>query len=259
MIQPNNKVTRRSFVRNVADWCRSSVRRFAHVLGGPGKTAPSDKINIAGIGVGGRGAACINGVESENIVALADVDDQRAADTYKRFPKAKRYRDFRTMLDELDKQIDAVIVGRLTIRTPWRCMNAIGRGKHVYCEKPLAHSVYEVRQIMNAAARAQGHHSTRQSGALRERIRRFCEWIWDGAIGQVTEIHAACDAFRELYCQIDRLPQLAKTCRSPPRWIGISGWALRRFGPTIHCICRSTGVAGCPSAPAVSVTGFANR
>ena len=90
MNQPNNEVTRRTFVRNAAAGVAAAHFVAPHVLGGPGKTAPSDRINIAGIGVGGRGAACIKGVESENIVALADVDDKRAADTYKRFPKAKR-------------------------------------------------------------------------------------------------------------------------------------------------------------------------
>ena len=105
MNQQKQKVSRRSFVRNAATGVAAAYIVAPHVLGGPGKTAPSDKINIAGIGVGGRGAACINGVKSENIVALADVDDQRAADTYRKFPKAKRYRDFRSMLDELDKQV----------------------------------------------------------------------------------------------------------------------------------------------------------
>lgn len=136
MNQRNNKVSRRSFVRNAATGVAAAYIVAPHVLGGPGKTAPSDKINIAGIGVGGRGAACINGVESENIVALADVDDQRAADTYKKFPKAKRYRDFRFMLDQLDKQIDAVVVGTPDHTHAVAVVNAVGQGKHVYCEKP---------------------------------------------------------------------------------------------------------------------------
>jgi predicted dehydrogenase len=234
MIQPNNKVTRRSFVRNVAAGAAAAYVVSPHVLGGPRKTAPSDKINIAGIGVGGRGAACIIGVESENIVALADVDDQRAADSFKRFPKAKQYRDYRSMLDELDKQIDAVVVATPDHTHAVAVVNAIGRGKHVYCEKPLAHSVYEVRQMMDAARKQKVITQLGNQGHSANEIRRFCEWVWDGAIGEVTEIHAACDAFRKLYCQIDRLPQLREQHTIPPTldwdlWLGPS--AFRPYNP----------------------------
>ena len=234
MDQQTNNITRRSFVRNAATGVAAAYIVAPHVLGGPGNTAPSDKINIAGIGVGGRGAACINGVESENIVALADVDDERAADTYKKFPRAKRYRDFRSMLDALDKQIDAVVVGTPDHTHAVAVVNAIGRGKHVYCEKPLAHSVYEVRQMMDAARKHKIITQLGNQGHSTSDIRRFCEWVWDGAIGEVTEIHAACDAFSELYCQIDKFPQLTKEHAIPQTldwdlWLGPS--AVRPYNP----------------------------
>ena len=122
------------------------------VLGGLGYTAPSEKLNIAGIGVGGRGAGDIQELESQNIVALCDVDARSAAGTFNRHPKARKYEDFRVMLDKEDRNIDAVVVA-----TPDHChapasLAAIRRGKHVYCEKPLSHTVYEARLMAQAAA-----------------------------------------------------------------------------------------------------------
>lgn len=234
MNQNNIQFTRRSFVRSAATGVGAAYIVAPHVLGGPGKTAPSDKLQIAGIGVGGQGASCINAVESENIVALADVDDRRAAHTYERYPKAKRYRDFRSMLDELDNQIDAVVVSTPDHTHAVAVLNAIGRGKHVYCEKPLAHFVDEVRQIMKAAREHKVVTQLGNQGHSADDIRRFCEWIWDGAIGQVTEIHTACDMFRELYCQINRIPQL-KEKHSIPDTLDWDLWSgprpVRSYNP----------------------------
>ena len=165
-----------------------------HAVAGSGETPPSEKLRIASIGVAGMGAGDVNDVSGENIVALCDVDQRHAAGTFARFPKVKRYRDFREMLDEVDKKIDAV-----TVSTPDHChavaaMAAIRRGKHVYCQKPLAHSVYECRQL---AAAAKEHNVVTQlgnQGHSFQEIRMFCEWIWDGAIGDVHTIHAGCNA-----------------------------------------------------------------
>src|SRR5207237_8850129 len=103
------------------------------------------------IGVGGQGRGDLEAVNSHNIVALCDVDTSRAADTFKRFPQAKIYRDFRKMFDEMEKQIDAVVVATPDHTHAVAAMAAIRRGKHVYCEKPLAHSIHEVRELMKAA------------------------------------------------------------------------------------------------------------
>ncbi len=225
MNNARHAVSRREFLRTAG----AGVTLFhivpAHVLGGPGKTAPSDKLNIAAIGAGGRAANDIDGVSSENIIALADVDDRRAAETYKKYPQAKRYRDYRQMLDDLDRDIDAVVVGTPDHTHAVAVLNAIGRGKHVYCEKPLAHSVHEVRQMMQAARQYNVITQLGNQGHSSDDIRRFCEWIWDGAIGNVTEIHAACDAFKELYCQIDKVPQLQQQHEIPAEldwdlWLG---------------------------------------
>jgi len=182
----------------------------ASVLGRPRHRAPSDKLGVVCIGVGGRGRASVNACRGENILALCDVDDRRAAGTYKGFPAAKKYKDFRIMLDELDRQIDAVTVGTPDHTHAVATMDAIRRGKHVYCEKPLAHTVYEVRALMAAARKHKVVTQLGNQGHSSNDIRRFCEWIWDGAIGEVKEIHACCDAFRSVYCQIDKLPLVSK-------------------------------------------------
>ena len=219
------KFGRRGFVRGAGTGVALFTIVPRHVLGGPGQKAPSDKISIAGIGVGGRGAHDINAVSGENIVALCDVDDKRAAGTYKKHPKAKTFRDFRQMLDEVHAQIDAVVVGTPDHIHAVACMNALRRGKHVYCEKPLAHSIGEVRALRKAAAEAKVVTQLGNQGHSDERIRMLCEWVWDGAIGAVKEVHAACDAFKNVYCQIDKLPELEKKHDVPEHlawdlWLG---------------------------------------
>jgi len=164
-----------------------------YVLGGPGYTPPSDKLNIAGIGVGGRGASDLAGVESENIVALCDVDEKRAARTFEKYPRAKKYRDFREMLEKEDKNIDAVIVATPDHVHALASMMAIKMGKHVYCEKPLTHSIYEARRLTEVARQAKVATQMGNQGHSGEGIRLICEWIWDGAIGLVREVHAWTD------------------------------------------------------------------
>ena len=148
----NTILTRRDFLKTstAAGLAFAVVPRY--VLAGSGQTSPNERLNIAGIGVGGMGAGDIRAVaEGNNIVALCDVDARRAGGTFEKFPDVKRYQDFRKMFDAMERSIDAVVVA-----TPDHChavaaMAAIRRGKHVYCEKPLAHSVYEVRALMKAA------------------------------------------------------------------------------------------------------------
>ncbi|MHC4362773.1 MAG: Gfo/Idh/MocA family protein, partial [Planctomycetota bacterium] len=131
----NTGMSRRDFVGGAAAAAAFTIVP-RHVLGGAGHTPPSEKLNIAGIGAGGKGAGDIGGVSSENIVALCDVDDEKAAETYKKFPKAAKYRDFRKMLEK-EKSIDAVVVATPDHVHAPASMMAIKMGKHVYCEKPL--------------------------------------------------------------------------------------------------------------------------
>jgi len=194
-----------------------------HVIAASGQTPPSEKLNIAGIGVGGQGAEDMGAVASgNNIVALCDVDERRAAGTFARFPDAKRYRDFRKMLDEMDKSIDAVVVATPDHFHAVAAIGAIKRGKHVYCEKPLAHSIHEVRALMKAATDHKVVTQLGNQGHSFDSIRDFCEWIWDGAIGSVHTIHAGC---RAVNSGIDQLPHLTEHHDVPAtldwqQWLG---------------------------------------
>ena len=161
----------------------------AHVLAGRGYTAPSDKLNIAGIGVGGQGGADLRQLASENIVALCDVDWKQAADSFEKFPKAVKYKDFRVMLDK-QKDIDAVVVGTPDHVHAVATMAAIKHGKHVYTEKPLTYTIHETRELVQAAREAGVATQMGNQGHAMEEARLLCEWIWDGAIGEIREVHA---------------------------------------------------------------------
>ncbi|MDH4240000.1 MAG: Gfo/Idh/MocA family oxidoreductase, partial [Phycisphaerae bacterium] len=145
------QLNRRDFLRNMV--CTGSgliILSNSRLVRG---TQANNKLNVAGIGVGGRGAADVNGAASENIVALCDVDEKHAAQTFERFPEAKRYKDFRSMLDEMHNKIDAVVIGTPDHTHAPAGMMAMKLGKHCYCEKPLTHSVYEARMMAEVARR----------------------------------------------------------------------------------------------------------
>ena len=163
-----------------------------HVLGGAGRTPPSEKLNIAGIGIGGQGRWDLQQVNSQNIVALCDVDWGYAAGTFKEYPKAKQYRDFRVMFEK-QKDIDAVVIGTPDHIHAVVSMMAIKLGKHVYCEKPLTRTVYEARALAKAAREAKVATQMGNQGMAFEGNRLINEWLWDGAIGHVREVHAWSD------------------------------------------------------------------
>ena len=185
-----------------------------HVLGGDGQTPPSRRINLAAIGCGGQAGHDLGQMLGENIVALCDVDERRAAEMFRKLPEAKRYRDYRRMFDEMGDRIDAVLVATPDHTHAMAAMAAIKRGKHVFCEKPLAHSVAEVRALRREAADRNLITQMGNQGHSTESIRVFCEWIRDGAIGDVREVHCGCDAFPEVYCQIPKLA--AVRAETPP-------------------------------------------
>ncbi len=164
-----------------------------HVLGGAGQTPPSEKLNIAGIGVSGRGGGVLQGVESQNIVALCDVDWAHAAGTFKRYPNARQYKDFRVMLDKEAKNIDAVTVATPDHVHAVAAIAAMKLGKHVYCEKPLTHSVFEARKMAEVAREMKVATQMGNQGQASEETRLMCEFIWDGAIGPVREVHVWTD------------------------------------------------------------------
>ena len=152
-------------------------------------TEANSKLNIAAIGIGGRGAANVNGVAGENIVALCDIDGKRAAKSFEQFPNAKQYKDFRVMLDEMHNKIDAVVIGTPDHTHAPPAVMAMKLGKHCYCEKPLAHSVYEARTMANVAR--ENNLVTQMGTQIHAggNYRRAVELMQSGAIGPVRDVH----------------------------------------------------------------------
>lgn len=150
--------------------------------------SPNEKLNIGVIGCGGKGSSDTENASSENIVALCDVDDHRAAGTFKKFPDAKRYKDFREMLDK-EKTLDAVIVSTPDHTHAPASAMAIRLGKHVYCQKPLTHSVYEARRLRDLAREYQVATQMGNQGTAHPGFRKGVEVIQSGAIGPVREVH----------------------------------------------------------------------
>ncbi|MGC8642974.1 MAG: Gfo/Idh/MocA family oxidoreductase [Isosphaeraceae bacterium] len=162
-----------------------------HVLGGVGYVAPSEKMNIAGIGIGGMGAENLKNLKSENIVALCDVDPTYAAPTIQRYSSARFYTDYRAMLDRR-KDIDGVVIATPDHTHAVITMAAIRAGKHVYCQKPLTHDVHEARMLAKAASGSKVVTQMGIQGHSGEGIRQLSEWIWAGLIGEVREVDAWC-------------------------------------------------------------------
>ena len=188
--------TRRDFLRKTTALAATAAAMTIvprQVLGGPRHVPPSEKMNIAGIGIGGMGAANLAALEGENIVALCDVDPQNyAAGTIKKYPRAKVYSDFRRMLD-VQKDIDGVLVATPDHTHAVISMAAMKAGKHVYCQKPLTHDVYEARMLAAAAAKAKVATQMGIQGHSSEAHRLICEWIAAGLIGEIREVDAWCD------------------------------------------------------------------
>jgi predicted dehydrogenase len=153
------------------------------------KRAPSDTLAIACIGVGGMGRNDVRGVSGENLYALCDVDTERAAESFRRFPQAKRYEDFRILLDREWRNIDAVTVSTPDHTHAAAALLTLGLGKPTYCQKPLARTLGEVRALGAAARRAGVATQMGNQGHAGDGTRKIREWIDAGAIGTVREVH----------------------------------------------------------------------
>jgi predicted dehydrogenase len=188
---PTKQMNRREFLAGAAG-AAAAVTAFtivpSHVLGGPGRKAPSDKLNIAGIGLNGMGAGDVQNCASENIVALCDVDQNVLAREAKKYPSAKLHTDFRKML-ETQKDIDAVIVATPDHNHAIVSIMAMKMGKHCHCQKPLTHSVWEAREVARVAKEAKVATQMGNQGQAGEGPRLVSEYINSGAIGAVREIH----------------------------------------------------------------------
>ena len=188
------EISRRNFLKTGAAAALGLAVVPSTVLGKKfGYTAPSDKLNILGVGIGGRGAADLQEMESQNIIGLCDVDWKYADHVFKRYPAAKKYNDYRRMYDELLKSADAVMVATADHTHAIIAAEAMTAGKHVYVEKPLTHSVYESRLLTKLAAKHKIATQMGNQGASGEGVRKVCEWIWNGEIGEVTRVETFTD------------------------------------------------------------------
>ena len=149
------------------------------------------KLNVAGIGVGGQGRGDLDNISAHgvNIVGLCDVDQKQAGDIFQKHPQAKRFGDFRRMLDEMDKQIDAVVVATPDHTHAVAAVAAMKCGKHVYCEKPLTRTVHEARVMRQTAVKHKVVTQMGNQGSAENGLRRAVELVWGGTIGDVREAH----------------------------------------------------------------------
>ncbi len=181
--------TRRQFLQAAAVASSAFALVPRSVLGGPGQKPPSEKLNIAGVGVGGMGRSNLKQCAAENIVALCDVDQNYAAKTFQEYPKAKTYRDYREMLDQ-QKDIEAVIIATPDHTHAPIAMAAMRAGKHVYVQKPLTYSVHEARTLTETARQQKVMTQMGNQGHSGDGTRLVCEWIQAGVIGTVREVDA---------------------------------------------------------------------
>ncbi len=149
----------------------------------------NEKLNLAIVGACGQGEWNTNNLASESIVALCDVDERRADSMAQKHPKAKRFADFRKMLDELHREIDAVVVSTPDHTHAVAAVAAMKLGKHVYCDKPLTRTVYEARVMRETAAKHKVVTQMGNQGSATEALRRATELAWAGTVGELREAH----------------------------------------------------------------------
>jgi len=151
----------------------------------------NSKLRLAGIGVGGQGRGDLDSIAPHGVevVGLCDADFARAGDVFQKYPQAKPFKDFRRMLDELDKQIDAVLVATPDHTHAVASVAAMKRGKHVFCEKPLTRTVWEARTMRLTAAQHKVVTQMGNQGSAASNLRRAVELVQGGVIGQVREAY----------------------------------------------------------------------
>lgn len=213
----SSKMSRRKFLGTGAIAAAGLTFVPSSVLGKAyGHTAPSDKLNIVGVGVGGMGFANLKNLESQNIIGLCDVDWKYSQRVFEYFPKAKKYYDYRKMYDELGKSIDGVVVATSDHTHAIIAADAMTMGKHVFVQKPLTHSVCESLLLTKLAQKHKIATSMGNQGASGPGVRQVIDWIWDGQIGEVTKVEAFTD--RPIWPQGLNLPTQVDTIPSTLNW-----------------------------------------
>lgn len=192
-MENRKNLTRRNFIASSATVATGLWIVPSNVVAGLGHKPPSDKLNIAGVGIGGMGFGNLRRMGNENIVALCDVDWAHSQRCFEHFPKAKKYWDWRKMFDEMDKSIDAVLVATADHNHAIIAAHAMALNKHVYVQKPLTHSVYESRLLTKLAEKYKVATSMGNQGSSEEGVRLIQEWLWNDEIGEVTKVEAFTD------------------------------------------------------------------
>ncbi len=232
-MKPNRKLDRRELLAAASGVAVATIVP-RHVLG-QGQNPPSETLNVAGVGIGGMGSRDTREVGKEaNMVAICDVDRRALARNAPHHAKAKHYVDFREMLEK-EKSIDAVTVATPDHNHAIVSMAAIKQGKHVFCQKPLTHSVYEARMLGQAAKEAGVATQMGNQGQASEGARLICELIWAGAVGTVREVHAGSNRFPPISPRGVARPQDTPPVPAELEWDLWLGPAPERpYHPTYH-------------------------
>ncbi|HOD94965.1 MAG TPA: Gfo/Idh/MocA family oxidoreductase [Candidatus Hydrogenedentes bacterium] len=224
-------LTRRAFIASattsvLATGAFAARPNTARVV--PGKLSPNEKLNVAGIGAGGKGTQDILSFQRENIVALCDVDAGRAAEAFYRVPEARQFQDYRKMFDEMGSEIDMVTISTPDHTHAPAAYRAMKLGKHVYVQKPLTHTVAEARLLTRTAREMGVATQMGNQGHSGDGVRDLAEMLWSGVIGTVSEVHVWTDR------PGSRWPQGEPTALPPAEpvpeglnwdlWLGAAPW-----------------------------------
>ncbi len=196
--QPTLQINRRHFIYSTA--LAAATLASGCVTHRPNYKSPNEKLDLGGIGTNGKGASDIHNSSGENIVALCDVDENSLNAAAKKYPKAKLYRDYRIMLEK-EKTIDGVTVSTPDHHHAPATMLAMMHGKHVYCQKPLTHTIWEARQVTLAARKYKVATQMGNQGHSGNGNRELCEIIAAGTIGPVREVHCWTDRSKNWWPQ----------------------------------------------------------
>lgn len=227
---PSSHATRRRFLTTSSAAASTLILPSGTLFGREVK--PNEKLNLGVIGAGGKGAADSEGCSSENIVAICDVDANTLAARGKRYPKAKQYRDYRKMLEEMGDKLDAVTVSTPDHHHFPASMLAIQQGLHVYVQKPLAHSVWEARTMLEAARKHKVITQMGNQGHSYNSTRKLVEYVRGGVLGEVKDVHVWTN--RPIWPQGGGRPA-AKAAPSNLDWdLWLGPAAERPFGDGYH-------------------------
>ncbi len=227
---PLPDVSRRTFLKSAS--LASAALAFPSLLRGQAGS-PNNRLNIACIGVGGRGYEAVKGLKGENFVAFCDVDDTAAAKAYAEFPGVPHFRDYRVMLEKLGHRIDAV-----TVSTPDHmhfpiAVAALSLGKHVFVEKPLTHTISEARLLAKLAREKKVATQMGNQGHAHDGMRVLKEWLQAGVLGEVREVHSWTN--RPIWPQGVGMPDHSKLMPVVPAtlnwdlWLGVA--PAREYDP----------------------------